>query len=119
MNSGSIWNLANVWEVVADTIPTEPAIISDTLNLSWQEYDQAAARIAQTFVDAGLEPGSKVAIYSYNRAEYLIAQFGALKARLCPVNVNYRYLETELAYIIDNSDAEAVVYESAFEHPDT
>jgi fatty-acyl-CoA synthase len=114
MNSGSVWNLANIWEVVADTIPTEPAIISDTLNLSWQAYDQAAARMAQTFVDAGLQPGSKVAIYSYNRAEYLIAQFGALKARLCPVNVNYRYLETELAYIIDNSDAEAVVYESAF-----
>lgn len=40
MNSESVWNLANVWEVVADTIPTEPAIISDTLNLNWQEYDQ-------------------------------------------------------------------------------
>ncbi|MDG0980006.1 MAG: AMP-binding protein [Halieaceae bacterium] len=114
MNSGSVWNLANVWEVVTDTIPLEPAIISDTLNLSWQEYELAAACMAQTLVDAGLEPGSKVAIYSYNRAEYLIAQFGALKARLCPVNVNYRYLEAELAYIIDNSDAEAVVYESAF-----
>ena len=37
-----------------------------------------------------------------------------MKARLVPVNVNYRYREDELAYLFDNSDATAVVYEAAF-----
>lgn len=114
MDNKNVWQLANVWEVVAETIPNSPAIISESMNLSWSEYERAAARVAQTFVSAGLEPGAKVAIYSYNRPEYLIGQFGAVKARMCPVNVNYRYLEAELAYIIDNSDAEAVIFESSF-----
>ena len=37
-----------------------------------------------------------------------------MKARLVPVNVNYRYREDELVYLFDNSDATAVVYEAAF-----
>ena len=67
MNNKNVWQLANVWEVVAETIPNSPAIISESMNLSWSEYERAAARVAQTFVSAGLEPGAKVAIYSYNR----------------------------------------------------
>ena len=38
----------------------------------------------------------------------------ALKARLVLVNVNYRYREQELLYLLDNSDASVVVYEASF-----
>jgi fatty-acyl-CoA synthase len=33
-----------------------------------------------------------------------------MKARAVPVNVNYRYLEDELAYLLDNADAEIVLF---------
>ena len=62
---------------------------------------------------AGLGPDSKVGLYLYNSNEYLEAQFGGFKARAVPVNVNYRYLDDELAYLLDNADAEALVFHTS------
>ena len=49
----------------------------------------------------------------YNGNEYLEAQYGAFKIRGVPVNVNYRYLDDELWYLLDNADAEALVFHSS------
>jgi Trk K+ transport system NAD-binding subunit len=49
----------------------------------------------------------------YNGNEYLEAQYGGFKMRGVPVNVNYRYLDEELWYLLDNSDAEALVFHSS------
>jgi fatty-acyl-CoA synthase len=56
---------------------------------------------------------SKVALYLYNGPEYLEAFFATLKVRAVPVNVNYRYLDDELAYLVDNADAEVLVFHSS------
>src|SRR5262249_51641647 len=56
----------------------------------------------------------KLAVYAHNRPEFVESLVAAMKARLVPVNVNYRYREDELAYLFDNSDAAAVVYEAGF-----
>src|SRR4029077_12193887 len=40
-------------------------------------------------------------------------QYGGFKMRGVPVNVNYRYLDEELWYLLDNSDAEALVFHSS------
>ena len=57
--------------------------------------------------------GSKVAMYLYNAPEYLETTFAAFKLRAVPVNVNYRYLADELHYLLDNADAEVLVYHGA------
>src|SRR5581483_8781913 len=49
-------------------------------------------------------------LYLFNGPEYAEAQFAAFKMRAVPVNVNYRYRADELAYLLADSDAEAVVY---------
>ena len=108
------WHLANIWENVAEAIPDAPAVSMGNRQLSWKEYAERAAKLAQVFVDNGLSPDSKVSIYSYNSIEYLEAQFASFKARMCPININYRYLETELAHVITNSDSEALVYQASF-----
>jgi fatty-acyl-CoA synthase len=65
-------------------------------------------------VDRGLRPGAKVAIYAWNRAEWVEAFLAAFKARLIPINVNYRYVAHELRYVFDNADVEALVFERSF-----
>ncbi len=40
------------------------------------------------------------------------AVFAAFKVRAAPCNVNYRYVEAELAYLIDNSDAKSVFFDA-------
>ncbi|MEP3225292.1 MAG: acyl-CoA synthetase [Parasphingorhabdus sp.] len=108
------WHMADIWENIAQAIPDKPAIVEGSKRYSWAEYEQRAAKLAQLFTDHGLEPGAKIAIYAYNCAEYMEAQFAAFKARICPVNVNYRYLEAELTHVINNSDSEALVYHAQF-----
>ena len=62
---------------------------------------------------AGLGPDSKIGIYLYNGNEYLETQYAGFKLRGVPVNVNYRYLDDELWYLLDNADAEAIVFHAS------
>ncbi len=108
------WNMGDIWETVADTVPDSEAIVDGARRLSYREFDERAARLAQVLVDAGLTPGSKVSFYMYNIAEYLEAQFAVFKARMTGININYRYLETELIHVINDSDSEAIIFQAQF-----
>ncbi|MDP5109283.1 MAG: AMP-binding protein [Ilumatobacteraceae bacterium] len=104
---------ATIWESIADSIGDSPAVTQGTVTRTWTEYEQRASRLASALVDAGLQPQSKVGLYLYNSNEYLEAQFATFKFRGVPVNVNYRYLDEELLYLLDNSDAEALFFHSS------
>jgi len=104
---------ATIWESIADSIGDSPAVTQGTVTRTWSEYEQRASRLASALVDAGLQPQSKVGLYLYNSNEYLEAQFATFKFRGVPVNVNYRYLDEELLYRLDNSDAEALFFHSS------
>jgi 3-oxocholest-4-en-26-oate---CoA ligase len=106
-------HFATVWEALADAQPDVPAIIHGSTSRTWREYDERAARFAGALTAVGLGPDSKVGLYLYNSNEYLEAQFGGFKTRAVPVNVNYRYLDDELAYLLDNADAEALVFHTS------
>jgi 3-oxocholest-4-en-26-oate---CoA ligase len=104
------WNLATAFESVCDALPDRIALIQGDRRLTWRSFDERAARIAAAFSAAGLKPNAKVASYLYNCNEYTEALYGTFKMRGVPVNVNYRYLEDELVYLLDNSDAEALLF---------
>jgi acyl-CoA synthetase (AMP-forming)/AMP-acid ligase II len=104
------WNFGTVFESVADEIPDHTALVQGERRRSWREFDERAARLAAALRDLGLGHDSKVAFYLYNSNEYLETLLACFKLRAVPANVNYRYTEHELAYLLDNSDAEAVVF---------
>ncbi|HEV8296769.1 MAG TPA: AMP-binding protein [Acidimicrobiales bacterium] len=104
-------NLATAWEAVARTVPDQPAARCGTVVRPWWEFEERAARLASGLQAAGVRAGSKVAIALYNGIEYLETEFAAMKVRGVPCNVNYRYLAEELRYVLDNADAEAVVFD--------
>lgn len=106
-------HFATVWESITDVIGDETAIVHGDTRRTWSEFDERAARVAAALVAAGLQPDSKVALYLYNGNEYLEAQYGAFKMRGVAINVNYRYLDEELWYLLDNSDAEAIVFHAS------
>src|SRR5690349_23837549 len=103
-------NFADVFESVADAIPDKTVLIQGDVRRTWREFDDRAARLAQAFTAAGLQPNAKVASYLYNCNEYSEGVYATFKMRGVPVNVNYRYLEDELVYLLDNSDAEALLF---------
>jgi fatty-acyl-CoA synthase len=104
------WNLATIFESVADTVGDRVALVNGSNRRTWTAFDDRAARLAAALAGAGLGPNSKVAQYLYNSNEYSEAVFATLKLRAVPVNVNYRYTEDELLYLLENSDAEALVF---------
>jgi fatty-acyl-CoA synthase len=104
---------ATAWESIAAAIPDRPAVTNGDVTRSWSEYEQRAARLASALDAAGLQPDSKVGLYLYNGNEYLEAQFATFKVRGVPVNVNYRYLDEELWYLLDNADAEALFFHTS------
>ena len=106
-------NFATVWESIAEAIPDAPAITHDDLTRTWAEYTERAARVAGALDAAGLGHDSKTALYMYNGNEYMEAQYGCMKTRGVPINVNYRYLDDELWYLLDNSDSEALFFHSS------
>ena len=106
-------HLADLYEGIADVQGDAPALIHGDLVRSWTMFDDRAARIASALARAGLSVQSKVGLYLFNGPEYLEAQFGALKCRAVPVNINYRYRDLELVYLLENSDAEALVFHSS------
>ncbi len=106
-------NFATVWESITDAIPDAPAITHADTTRTWAEYTERAARIATALTSAGLGHDAKTSLYMYNCNEYMEAQYGCMKTRGVPINVNYRYLDDELWYLLDNSDSEALFFHSS------
>jgi fatty-acyl-CoA synthase len=108
------FNLADLWEAVADAAPDREALVCGDRRLSYAEVDARATRLAHDLAAHGIGPGDHVAVYLYNGTEYLETMIAAFKVRAVPVNVNYRYVEDELRYLLDDSDARAVVFHREF-----
>lgn len=108
------FNLADLFELVVDTVPERLALVAGDRRLTYRELDERANRLAHHLEGAGIGPGDSVAVYAWNRAEWVEAMLAAWKIRAVPINVNYRYVAEEARYILDNADAVAVVHERAF-----
>ena len=106
-------NYATLWEAISDSIGEHDAIVTGTNRRTWADYENRAARLAQAFSEAGLGKDSKIGLYLWNGNEYLESQFAGMKIRGVPININYRYLDEELLYLLDNSDAEALVFHTS------
>ncbi|MFD3887974.1 acyl-CoA synthetase [Streptomyces microflavus] len=116
------YNLADLFESVVDVVPDREALLyvdhpgtGAERRLTYAQLDAAANRIAHHFADAGLRPGEHLGLHLYNGIEYLQTVLGALKARLVPVNVNYRYVEEELVYLYRDADLAALVFDGEFD----
>jgi fatty-acyl-CoA synthase len=114
-------------EAIAATRPDQEALVFRDRRLTWAELTARTRRLANALYDRGLgchteraalagwESGQDhLAICATNGNEYLEAMLGAFKARVAPLNVNYRYTAGELMHVLDDSAARAVVVHSRF-----
>jgi len=106
------FNLADCFDAIAETCPDREALIQGPQRLTWQALERRARNVSAWMLAQGASRQGKVAIYTYNHPAYMEGVYAAMKAALVPVNVNYRYREEELQYLLDNADAElAIVHE--------
>ncbi len=122
------FNLGQVFETVAATIPEREAIVWGDRRLSYADLRDRSRRLA-TFLHehglgahgparqslAGHESGQDhLGLYLHNCNEFIEGMIGSYLARVAPFNVNYRYVEEELRYLLTDSGARALVYHATF-----
>src|SRR6185436_12163567 len=119
--------LAELFRAVAGAVPDRECLVQGERRLVYREVDARTDRLARVLGARGLglqrdraelagwESGQDhVALYMYNRPEYMETMLGCYKARAVPFNVNYRYVDTELIYLLRDARARAIVYEAGF-----
>jgi 3-oxocholest-4-en-26-oate---CoA ligase len=108
------WNYGDVLERVAATHPSAVAVRQGERTLRYDELYGRADALGRALLERGASPNDKVGVYCHNGPEYVVATMAAIGARLVPVNTNYRYGDDELAYLWDNADCVAVVFDGTF-----
>jgi acyl-CoA synthetase (AMP-forming)/AMP-acid ligase II len=114
MNSKLSFNLADLFENVADHVADREAIIYGDRRLTFAQVDERATRLAHHLQSRGVKAGDHVGMYLYNCNEYIEAALAAFKIRAVPVNINFRYVEDELRYLFDDADLVALVFQREF-----
>ena len=110
-------NYAALWDAVAAAVPDRPAVVAGGRTIPYRELADAAARLAGTLEQRGLGVDAKVAVFMYNRLEYLVTIWAAYKLGAIPVNINFRYGAAELAELLEVARPDALVYPSSLRAP--
>jgi 3-oxocholest-4-en-26-oate---CoA ligase len=121
------FNLSTVFSTLAKTLPNHRVLIWRGREWTYAEMDARIDGVAQYLATQGLgchterdrlqghESGQDhVGLYLRNGNQYLESMIGGYRARVAPFNVNYRYVETELVYLLANAKARALVYNAEF-----
>jgi 3-oxocholest-4-en-26-oate---CoA ligase len=110
----SPFNLADLWEAVADEVPDRVALRCGGAQRTYAQLEERANRLAHWFIDQGVAPGQHVGLYLSNCLEYVEATLAAYKVRAVPINVNYRYVAEELRYLFTDADLVGVIYQPEY-----
>ena len=108
------FNAADIFEGVVDRVPDREAIVHGSTRLTYKELDARSNKAANALKKLGIKKGSHIGIYAFNCVEWLEIMLGAYKLCAIPININYRYVEEELKYLIENADMEAIFYHKQF-----
>ncbi|MBV8161123.1 MAG: AMP-binding protein [Acidimicrobiia bacterium] len=108
------FNIADLFECVADTVPDREAVVCGDRRLTYAELDERATRLAHALQSGlGIRPGDHVGLQLYDSTEHVEAMLACYKARAVPINVNWRYVADELRQVLGDADAKALFHEPA------
>lgn len=108
------FNLADLFEHAVDHFADRECVVADGRRRTYAALEARANRLAHHLAAHGVGPGDHVGIYAYNGVEWVETLWAILKLRAVFVNINYRYVEDELAYLFGNADLVALVLQREF-----
>src|SRR5204862_7864719 len=109
------WNMADLFELVADAAPDRECLVSGSRRLTYRQLEERSNRLAHHLAEQGVGKDSHIGVYAYNCTEWMEAFVAAMKLRAAAVNVNFRYVEDELRYLFKDADLVALVHGPEFD----
>lgn len=105
------FQIADLFELVADTVPDNEAIYDEKHRLTYKQLDARANKLAHYLQSIGVGNNDHVGLYIYNCAEYMEAMIAAAKISAVTININYRYVDEELRYLINDAQIKVLVFQ--------
>ena len=115
MNAVASWlNLGQILKVNAKKFSNTVALKDESRNFTYPEVNRRVNQLAHGLLDLGLNKGDKVAVLLENSIEIVEVYLATAKTGLVIVPINFRLIGSEVAYIVNNSDAQAMIVHDEF-----
>lgn len=107
-------NLGQILKVNAKKFPDTIALKESERNLTYTELNKRVNKLAHSLLSSGLKKGDKIAVLLENGIEIIEIYLATAKTGIIIVPINFRLVSVEAEYILDNSEASALVVHDEF-----
>ncbi len=107
-------NLGQILKVNAKKFPDTIALKDREKHFTYPEVNRRVNQLAHSLLSSGLEKGDKVAVLMENSIEITEIYLATAKTGLIIVPINFRLVGDEVEYIVNNSDAKALIVDDVF-----
>lgn len=94
--------------------PERTAVVCNQDRFTYAQFADRTRRLAGTLLQAGIQPGDRVAFLSTNCHRLLEAYYGVLEAGAVLLPLNIRLASSELSYVLDDAEATVLFVEKQF-----
>lgn len=106
-------NLGDGLRISSWRYPNKDAVVFEDKRLTYDQLNRRANQFASAMLEKGFTRGDKVSLLMHNNLEFVEMYNGLARIGVISVPVNFRLIEKETCYIIDNSDSKGLVVGSA------
>jgi fatty-acyl-CoA synthase len=122
-SNSSVWPTLPPWdpqtipqmfESTAQRVPNRPAIISVDGYVSYGELARDVHRLATAFLELGVEPGAKIALWLPNYPEWVVCNLAIAAVGAVTVPLNARFRERETERVLKAADISILITTDSF-----
>jgi len=93
--------------------PNKIAIISSLGDQTYAQLWSRVCRLSNALAGLGLRPGDRIALLMQNSSRYIEVYQAAALMGLAVVPLNFRFVPTEIEYVVNHAGARALVFDAA------
>jgi fatty-acyl-CoA synthase len=112
--------IGDMFDDIAERYPEREAVVSQHqgVRYTWGELQKQVNRAAKGLLSLGYKKGDRVAIWATNVSEWVITQWATAKAGIILININPAYRTHELEFVLQQSEAQALLLIDSFKTSD-
>lgn len=99
----------------ASRVSEKTAVVYENRSYTYREFNCIVNRFANGLLESGVKKGEKVALMMKNSDYFALSYFACVKIGAIVVPINFRLVDREVAYILNQSDSSVVISDPEFE----